>query len=75
MLYVIYAQDKADSLEKRLSVRPAHLARLQLLHDEGRLLTAGPMPAVDSNDPAPVLRGWRCISSVLLRKIIVASRL
>ncbi|EOJ3369765.1 YciI family protein, partial [Shigella sonnei] len=41
MLYVIYAQDKADSLEKRLSVRPAHLARLQLLHDEGRLLTAG----------------------------------
>ena len=51
MLYVIYAQDIADSLEKRLSVRPAHLARLQLLHDEGRLLTAGPMPAVDSNDP------------------------
>ncbi|MGQ7790311.1 YciI family protein [Shigella flexneri] len=51
MLYVIYAQDKADSLEKRLSVHPAHLARLQLLHDEGRLLTAGPMPAVDSNDP------------------------
>lgn len=51
MLYVIYAQDIADSLEKRLSVRPAHLARLQLLHDEGRLLTAGPMPAVDSSDP------------------------
>lgn len=46
-----YAQDNANSLEKRLSVRPAHLARLQLLHDEGRLLTAGPMPAVDSNDP------------------------
>nr|WP_223169510.1 YciI family protein [Klebsiella variicola] len=38
-------------MEKRLSVRPAHLARLQLLHDEGRLLTAGPMPAVDSNEP------------------------
>ena len=55
MLYVIYAQDKADSLEKRLSVRPAHLARLQLLHDEGRLLTAGPMPAVDSNDPGAAL--------------------
>ena len=46
-----FAQDIADSLDKRLSVRPAHLARLQLLHDEGRLLTAGPMPAVDSNDP------------------------
>ena len=51
MLYVIFSQDVADSLEKRLSVRPAHLARLQVLHDEGRLLTAGPMPAVDSNDP------------------------
>ena len=51
MLYVIYAEDIADSLEKRLSVRPAPLARLQLLHDEGRLLTAGPMPAVDSNEP------------------------
>jgi len=51
VLYVIYAEDNADSLEKRMSVRPAHLARLQLLRDEGRLLTAGPMPAVDSNDP------------------------
>ncbi len=51
MLYVIYAEDVADSLQKRLSVRPAHLARLQLLQDEGRLLTAGPLPAVDSNDP------------------------
>jgi len=51
VLYVIYAEDVPDSLEKRLSVRPAHLARLQLLQDEGRLLTAGPMPAVDSNDP------------------------
>ncbi|MDR9891389.1 YciI family protein [Pseudenterobacter timonensis] len=51
MLYVIFSEDVADSLEKRLSVRPAHLARLQLLHDEGKLLTAGPMPAVDSNDP------------------------
>jgi len=51
VLYVIYAEDIANSLEKRLSVRPAHLARLQLLSDEGRLLTAGPMPAVDSNDP------------------------
>ena len=51
MLYVIYAEDHADSLEKRTSVRPAHLARLQLLRDEGRLVIAGPMPAVDSNDP------------------------
>ena len=51
MLYIIYAEDNADSLEKRTSVRPAHLARMQLLQDEGRLIVAGPMPAVDSNDP------------------------
>ncbi|MFD1803421.1 YciI family protein [Mixta tenebrionis] len=51
MLYVIYAEDNADSLEKRKAVRPAHLARLQLLRDEGRLIVAGAMPAVDSNDP------------------------
>ncbi|MBA2814462.1 YciI family protein [Candidatus Pantoea persica] len=51
MLYIIYAEDNADSLEKRTSVRPAHLARLQLLQDEGRLIVAGPMPAVDTNDP------------------------
>ena len=49
MFYVIYSEDVADSLEKRQSVRPAHLARLQLLQDEGRLLTAGPMPAVDGS--------------------------
>lgn len=51
MLYVIYAEDNVNSLEKRLSVRPAHVARLQLLRDEGKLLIAGPMPAVDSNEP------------------------
>jgi len=51
MLYVIYAQDSANSLDKRLAVRADHLARLQVLRDEGRLLTAGPLPAVDSNDP------------------------
>ncbi|MBD1556952.1 YciI family protein [Vibrio sp. S9_S30] len=51
MWYVIFSQDVENSLEKRLSVRERHLARLQLLQDEGRLLTAGPMPAIDSNDP------------------------
>ncbi|CNM06733.1 YciI family protein [Yersinia alsatica] len=51
MLYVIFATDIPDSLEKRLSVRPAHLARLQALQDQGRLLTAGPNPAIDSADP------------------------
>lgn len=51
MLYLIYAQDVPNSLENRLSVRPAHLARLQALRDEGRLVVAGPNPAIDSSDP------------------------
>ncbi|RJX70165.1 YciI family protein [Vibrio sinensis] len=51
MWYVIFSQDVENSLEKRASVRPAHLARLQALQDEGRLLTAGPMPAIDSDNP------------------------
>lgn len=51
MLYLIYAQDVPNSLENRLSVRPTHLARLQALRDEGRLVVAGPNPAIDSNDP------------------------
>lgn len=53
MLYAIMAQDTPNSLEKRLAARPAHVARLQSLQDEGRLLLAGPFPAVDSNDPGP----------------------
>ncbi|MFF7707927.1 YciI family protein [Pseudomonas sp. NPDC007930] len=51
MLYAIFATDVADSLEKRLSVRPAHLERLKALQAEGRVALAGPLPAVDSNDP------------------------
>ena len=51
MLYAIVATDVENSLEKRLSVRPAHLERLNALKDEGRLILAGPHPAVDSNDP------------------------
>jgi len=51
MLYAITGQDTPNSLEKRLTARPSHVARLQLLQDEGRLLLAGPFPAVDSNDP------------------------
>jgi len=51
MLYAIVATDVENSLEKRLSVRPAHLERLNALKDEGRLILAGPNPAVDSNDP------------------------
>jgi uncharacterized protein YciI len=51
MLYAIICEDIADSLDKRLSVRPAHLARLQSLQDEGRLVLAGPHPAIDSENP------------------------
>ncbi|QTF08333.1 YciI family protein [Brenneria izadpanahii] len=51
MLYVIYAEDIAGSLDKRLAARPDHLARLKQLQDQGRLITAGPFPAVDSEDP------------------------
>ena len=53
MWYVINGTDTEDSLDHRLSVRAAHVARLQQLQDEGRLLLAGPYPAVDSNDPGP----------------------
>lgn len=51
MLYAITGQDAPDSLEKRMAARPAHLARLQALQNEGRLLLAGPFPAVDAPDP------------------------
>ncbi|CAA9888835.1 putative enzyme [Candidatus Methylobacter favarea] len=51
MLYAIVCEDTADSLEKRLSARPAHISRLQELQNAGRLLLAGPHPAVDSDNP------------------------
>ncbi|WP_409279268.1 YciI family protein [Pseudomonas defluvii] len=51
MLYAIIASDVANSLENRLAARPAHLERLQQLKAEGRVVLAGPHPAIDSNDP------------------------
>jgi uncharacterized protein YciI len=51
MLYAIVGLDVPDSLERRKSVRPEHLARLEALHDNGRLVLAGPFPAIDSPDP------------------------
>jgi len=51
MLYAIIGQDTPNSFEKRKIARPAHLVRLQTLQDEGRLILAGPFPAVDANDP------------------------
>jgi uncharacterized protein YciI len=53
VLYAIIAQDVGDSLNARLAARPAHLARLRRLQDEGRLILAGPHPAIDSEDPGP----------------------
>lgn len=51
MWYMIYAQDHPHRLEARRQARPAHLRRLQVLQAEGRLLLAGPLPAIDSPEP------------------------
>ena len=51
MFYLIYSEDVPESLSLRLSVREQHLARLRELQDEGRLLVAGPCPAIDSENP------------------------
>lgn len=51
MLYAIISQDVEHSLAARKQARPAHLKRLEALHAEGRLIIAGPNPAIDSNNP------------------------
>jgi hypothetical protein len=53
MLYAIIGEDVPDSLEKRLANRPPHLERLKTLQEQGRLVLAGPFPAIDSVDPGP----------------------
>lgn len=53
MFYAILGEDIPNSLEKRMAVRSDHLQRLTRLRDEGRLLLAGPHPAIDSVDPGP----------------------
>lgn len=53
MLYAIIAEDKAGTLDQRLAARPAHVERLQALQADGRLILAGPCPAIDSPDPGP----------------------
>ena len=52
MLYMIHSTDVENSLEFRKAARPAHLARLSELDSQNRLLTAGPFPAIDSEDPS-----------------------
>jgi uncharacterized protein YciI len=51
MLYAIISEDVKNSMERRLAARPDHVARLEALRDEGRLVLAGPHPAIDSADP------------------------
>lgn len=51
MYYMIYSEDVVDSLALRLANRPAHLARLELLAQQDRLLIAGPLPAIDAENP------------------------
>ena len=53
MWYAIIGEDVEHSLERRQQARPAHIARLEALKHEGRLLLAGPFPAIDSADPGP----------------------
>ena len=53
MWYTIIGTDHANSLDARKTARPAHLARLHQLQDDGRLLLAGPFPAIDAEDPGP----------------------
>lgn len=53
MLYAIVGEDREDSLAARLAARPAHLERLQALQNAGRLILAGPCPAIDNADPGP----------------------
>jgi uncharacterized protein len=53
MYYAIMAEDVANSLERRMDARPQHIARLTALQNQGRLLLAGPFPAIDSLDPGP----------------------
>jgi uncharacterized protein YciI len=53
MWYAIISEDHEGTLDQRLAARPEHVARLTALRDKGRLLIAGPHPAVDSPDPGP----------------------
>ncbi len=64
MWYAIYGRDVADSLERRKKVREAHITRVRELLDQGRLMVAGPRPAIDAADPGPA--GW--LGSLIIAK-------
>jgi uncharacterized protein YciI len=69
MLYTFISQDVENSLAARLEARPAHVERLQQLKQQGRLILAGPHPAIDNSDPGPagftgslVVAEFECLS-------------
>ncbi len=53
MLYALTGDDAPDSLARRMAARPAHVERLKALQAQGRLVLAGPCPAIDAEDPGP----------------------
>lgn len=53
MWYIIYSKDRENALEARLKARPDHLERVNAMVNQGRILLAGPRPAIDSPDPGP----------------------
>ena len=73
MYYVIFAQDIPGTLEKRLAVREQHLARLKQLQAEDRLLTAGPNPAIDDENPGEA--GFTGSTVISIRKPVCSKRL
>lgn len=73
MFYAIIAEDMPGSLEKRMATRPAHVARLNALKDEGRLLLAGPHPMIDSEDPGPAgFSGSLIVAEFATREVAIA---
>lgn len=73
MWYVIIGEDRAGSLDQRLAARAAHLERFRALNAEGRLLLAGPCPAVDSPDPGPA-GFWGSVAIVEFPSLAEAER-
>lgn len=73
MYYAIIAEDVPGSLAKRTEARPAHVERLKALNDAGRLLVAGPHPAIDSADPGPAgFSGSLIIAEFATREAAIA---
>ena len=73
MWYAIIAEDLPGTLAKRVEARPAHVERLKALQDAGRLLVAGPHPAIDSQDPGPAgFTGSLIIAEFATREAAIA---